>query len=320
MSALVVLFTHAFAANGNEDFFYHGFMANMGLSSIGVKIFAVISGYLVTKSLLQTSSRWRFTRKRLLRLWPALFVVSFLLSFVVGPLISSLPVASYFSHKQTWCFFFRNIVFLPVYELPGVYGGASLNSTYWTLFFETVCYALLLIIGKNMLLKYYKAITWLWVLVMLFNYFVPPAVIPWPSRLHSFLDGISDMMFLFFTASLWFLHTRNKSLPSKKIYLVALAVFMVTVVISIPAYCRWIQQLSLLLFVIEWGRSKPILKRPAWDISYGIFLLGFAVEMIVVHTIRPSSSMIVFFISLLITVPLAFALWYGIEKQALKRK
>ncbi|MEO7311870.1 MAG: acyltransferase [Chitinophagaceae bacterium] len=321
LAAFFVLYAHAITINGNEEFLYHSLKGRIELSSLGVQIFFIISGYLVTQSLLQTDTRWRFARKRLLRLWPALFVVTLLLCVVMGPLLSNLSAENYFTQKQTWYFFLRNIIFLPVYDLPGVFNGESVNSTFWTLFFEMACYACLLLAGKKLILKYRKPIILSWVLVMLLRYFFL-RIIPWPVSLQNYRYGITEMMFLFFTASIWLLFSRDRCIPSRKIWVAALTLFIATTILPLPGYFTCIRELSLLLFIVEWGRSKPVIHWPGWDISYGVYLIGYSVQMIIVYhaSFYRSNAFTVFIATLLITVPLAFCLWYGIERPALRRK
>ena len=292
------------------------------LSSLGVRIFFILSGYLVTKSLLQSRNGIDFARKRLLRLWPALIAVTFVLSFVAGPMLSNLSLSAYFHHPQTWNFFFRNILFLPVYHLPGVLKGEAINSTFWTLFFEVVCYFSLIVLGKRLLLQKAKTIAPVWLIVVIWKYAIPPLFV-WPLIIQPYVYGISDMMFLFYSAGLWLFLSKEKNYNSKKIYLVAIAIFLFSLVPFIPIKLSiFLQDAGLLFFVIEWGRSKAIFSWPAWDISYGTYLIGFPIEMIAVYQFNANTygAIMVFVATLFITIALAFASWFIVEKPALHLK
>src|ERR1700752_3329146 len=68
IGALLVLYGHAFPLAGQPA---PGFLGNH-IQTVGVKIFFVISGYLITKSWLNDPSLPRFAKKRFLRIFPGL--------------------------------------------------------------------------------------------------------------------------------------------------------------------------------------------------------------------------------------------------------
>ncbi|CAN5664924.1 acyltransferase [soil metagenome] len=322
LAAFLVLYAHCITVNGQEEFIFRLTLRRLELSSFGVKIFFVISGYLVTNSLLQSKNAVHFVRNRILRLWPALISVTFLLAMVAGPMLSTLRISAYFNNAQTWLFLIRNILFLPVYYLPGVFNGQAVNSTFWSIFFEAVCYAGLIILGKRFLCRHTRGLAISWVLVAIWKYAVPP-LFRWPTFLHPYSYGISDMMFLFYSASIWLLVSKGKNFSAKRIYISALVVFLLSFITVIPLKLSvFLQDASLIFFVIEWGRAKPVFKWPNWDISYGTYLLAFPIEMIFLHHTQANlyGSKMIFIVTLLVTIPLAFGCWYLVEKPALKAK
>ena len=66
--------------------------------------FFAISGYLIVISRGTSSSFSSFVVKRILRIFPALITVLVLSALVVGPELSELSIAQYFSHRQTWSY------------------------------------------------------------------------------------------------------------------------------------------------------------------------------------------------------------------------
>lgn len=322
LGAFLVLYAHAITAYGEEEWLAHQFKPRLELSSLGVEIFFIISGYLVTKSLLITPNRKLFALKRWLRLWPALFVTTCVLCFLIGPLLTTLSLPQYFTNTDTWLFFIRNSLFWPVFHLPGVLGGTALNSTFWTLLFEALCYGILFILGKHFIQRYTKLLISCWLLLMVYKYAIPVKLI-WPNAIAAYEYGVSSMLFFFFTAACWYLYSANKKIPSNIISWVAFIVFVVyTTIPAIPTYFDIMRDIALVLLVTEWGRSKAILTWPSWDISYGTYLLGFSVELLLVHSckaILPTATA-VFIATLVVTIPLAFCMWYWIEKPALQFK
>ncbi|MET0444974.1 MAG: acyltransferase family protein, partial [Pseudorhodoplanes sp.] len=67
-AALLVIFGHAFRLTGEQGTAY----AYSDLATIGVKIFFVISGYLVAASWLRDPNPGRFLQRRFLRVVPGL--------------------------------------------------------------------------------------------------------------------------------------------------------------------------------------------------------------------------------------------------------
>jgi peptidoglycan/LPS O-acetylase OafA/YrhL len=65
--------------------------------SISVEVFFFISGFLLMGAILRDSSLTKFTLSRCFRLFPALIICAILISYVMGPLITKLPLSEYFA-------------------------------------------------------------------------------------------------------------------------------------------------------------------------------------------------------------------------------
>jgi peptidoglycan/LPS O-acetylase OafA/YrhL len=83
---------------------------------------------------------------------PALAVSVFLAMLVTGPLLTTHALWQYFTDPQTYRYA-RNLVFLTTNTLPGVVkadGEAiTVNGALWTLSFEVLCYASLVIMSLS---------------------------------------------------------------------------------------------------------------------------------------------------------------------------
>jgi peptidoglycan/LPS O-acetylase OafA/YrhL len=118
--------------------------------SLAVKFFFFLSGLVVTNSLLEKPSLGAFAQARLFRLMPAMIVCVLLTAFVLGPVVTSLPLAEYFSDRRTGSYVIRNIVLITQSDLPGVFAGhrnPAVNGSLWTLPFEVLCYLGLAVLG-----------------------------------------------------------------------------------------------------------------------------------------------------------------------------
>lgn len=113
------------------------------VSTIGVKIFFLISGYLIAQSFLNDSNILRYTIRRAFRILPGLIGVVLFAIFIVGPVFTSLPVKEYFSNEWTWAYL-KNIVLYPLYNLPGVFENNpypnAVNGSLWSLPVEVLMY------------------------------------------------------------------------------------------------------------------------------------------------------------------------------------
>lgn len=119
------------------------------VSTIGVKIFFLISGYLIAKSFLNDSNILRYSIKRFFRIIPGLAGVVLFAVFIVGPIFTILPMRDYFSHNVTWLYL-KNIALNIQYFLPGVFGTNpypdAVNGSLWTLPVEVLMYIVLPVI------------------------------------------------------------------------------------------------------------------------------------------------------------------------------
>lgn len=141
-AALMVIYGHSFPLTG---FSSPGYLMN-GVQTIAVKAFFVISGYLVTESWLRDQDFSRFAIKRLLRIVPALLFLVIFTAFIVGPILTHLPIGEYLGSGGAFRYLW-NALFFPIYDLPGVFPDniypVAVNGSLWTLPVELSMYILL---------------------------------------------------------------------------------------------------------------------------------------------------------------------------------
>jgi peptidoglycan/LPS O-acetylase OafA/YrhL len=101
IAASAVLVSHAFPLAGVPGEPLESW-APANLGRLAVAVFFSISGFFIAKSFDRRSSLIEFTVDRVLRIYPALFVVLVLTAFVVGPCFTRLHLGVYFSSKDTW--------------------------------------------------------------------------------------------------------------------------------------------------------------------------------------------------------------------------
>lgn len=116
-------------------------LLGQAVSTIGVKIFFLISGYLIAQSFLNDSNIVRYCIRRFFRIIPGLAGVVLFAVFIIGPVFTILPIKDYFSHGTTWAYL-KNIGLYIQYFLPGVFEANpypdAINGSLWTLPVEVI--------------------------------------------------------------------------------------------------------------------------------------------------------------------------------------
>lgn len=153
-SAVIVSHESALLPRGGLEPLTHiaGGFATLG--TIAVDVFFVTSGFLVARSLLERGLLVQFAAARLRRVLPALAVMLLLSAFVLGPLVTTLPLGSYLRDPRILTYVGRNANLLvndPQWGLPGVFldnkHPVAVNGSLWSLWPEIRMYGILLALG-----------------------------------------------------------------------------------------------------------------------------------------------------------------------------
>jgi peptidoglycan/LPS O-acetylase OafA/YrhL len=109
-----------------------------------VPMFFALSGFLITGSAKRLSIG-NFLINRGLRIIPALAVDIFVCALVIGPIMTTTPLSSYFFDSDFFRYFL-NITGYIHYKLPGVFTSnlsTNVNGALWTVPYEILCYAII---------------------------------------------------------------------------------------------------------------------------------------------------------------------------------
>jgi peptidoglycan/LPS O-acetylase OafA/YrhL len=74
------------------------------LARVAVDVFFIVSGFLVTRSVLTQPTLVDYGVARVLRLFPALIATCIFIAFLLGPAVTSVPLADYFSDPRPWLY------------------------------------------------------------------------------------------------------------------------------------------------------------------------------------------------------------------------
>jgi peptidoglycan/LPS O-acetylase OafA/YrhL len=321
--ASLVLLSHApEIADGNRSReLLTRFFGSISFGELAVDGFFLLSGYLIVKSWANEPNAITFLQKRIARIYPGFIVASVVGAYVVGPLgsISS----EYFAQFKTWAFI-KGIIFLQSTITPPVFVGQStsaVNSSMWTIFFEFLCYLGVMAAGLAGIVN--RRGIWLFLAVSIVSIFC----------LHKFgyieLNGerfiaiarnFLRLASVFFVGGCFYLF-RDEIKFVPKIGKLSAAVLFVGLF--------WVKTAEIflavfggyLLFYLAHAQI-PILRKfnDYPDISYGLYLYGWPVQMLLFWYFPAMSPWVVFPLSLVASAALGFISWHVVEKPCLRLK
>jgi peptidoglycan/LPS O-acetylase OafA/YrhL len=152
VAAASVIFSHAFTiADGHETNEPFVRLTGSIVGIHGVFVFLIISGFLVTQSLITSPSLQTFAWKRFLRIYPGLATCAIVSAFIIAPFFSELSIREYllslygvkYVVKVLLLYGSHPIPTVTFYD-PGSRGlGYAVNGSIWSIASEIYCYLIL---------------------------------------------------------------------------------------------------------------------------------------------------------------------------------
>ncbi len=324
LAAMMVLASHAFAI-ATGDVTQEPLRLWLGVTpgTIAVDIFFIISGLLVTQSVVRHASAYTFARARFLRVWPGLIVAISLTVFALGPMFTRLSLTDYATDWRTWRYLADNlfVVHRTSWALPGVFADNPLpdtiNGSLWTLRYEVRAYGYLLLawwvahkFGRD------KCLEWLILAI---------AFVCMTSHLLALRTGSVEssnwrLYAMFATGGALYMFRSRVPLatPWGLLGLLALGASLA----SSTAF-GYVYSLAL-PYVVVWLAYAPAGLLGNYsrmgDYSYGTYIYAFPVQQAVAALWPAVGVASMFGTSLAITLVFAFLSWHLIEKPAMTWK
>ena len=294
----------------------------LSLGEVAVDGFFLLSGFLITKSMVLSKSLPEYMERRVLRIYPAFIVACVMCALVLGPFVGAHPLTR---APQTLI----GLVFLkrPYYpgQLPGM-PVPDLNGSMWSIPYEFRCYIVVAMLGVLGILKNRWIVLALLALGFLFMALAHGGV---GVEMTRFAED-HKMIRLFFADP-------TESIRLTTIFLVGSCAYLFwedvskIITMKVAVFCGLISTAMLFvgplaeiglatfgavfLFWISFKADIGALRNinNSWDISYGVYLYGWPISTAILWFNRGVNPWIL----AVITLPLAFAFgaasWWGVE-------
>jgi len=324
MAAFAVLISHSFGfviGPEAEPLRYLG----TTLGTVGVDIFFVTSGFLVTGSLLSKKSAIEFLWARTLRIYPALVVMVFLTVFGLGIFFTTLPLDAYLAKKETYMFLLKNSIMLTdvQYTLPGVFEfnrvPKAVNGSLWSMPIEIRMYLILVALWIGARVALATQLKVLEGLILLLTGIATVAYLPghFPLGRES---HFSELFFMFFVGASYYVLKRHITL-SWPAFLLCIVCVVLSSLEMRTFFIVYNLALAYMLFFVAYVPSGGLRSyNRVGDYSYGVYIYAFPIQQSVSALIPGVSVLQMVVISSIVTLGVAALSWHYLERHALKLK
>jgi peptidoglycan/LPS O-acetylase OafA/YrhL len=325
LAASAVIFSHSYpvtTGNDNKEVLYILSKGQITCGSIAVAIFFTVSGFLICYSWEKSNSTITFLKSRILRIFPGLFFVLLFAMFILGPLVTDLPLKYYFFNIKTYTYI-ESITLhnIQQYYLPGVFihniyhpiVGPIVNASLWTLEYEFLFYIIVAILGIIGALRKSS------VLGFFIIFFALPVTLryihlsPWCfNTMELFRYFAAGMIFYLFR--MYIPLNRYLAFLSASILILLLFIGKFVEIFPLPG--------SYLIFYFAFSKNIKLYSFAKYgDFSYGLYIYSFPIQQTITfyfhNDIYPLAN---FIFSYPIVLTFAIISWHIIERPFLKLK
>lgn len=319
VAATLVIWTHAFGLFDRTSFEPVFDTLHLGAGDLGVDIFFILSGYLVSKSW-DGKTLSQFAWARFTRIYPGLWVSILASVLIVALFFTDEPATRFLSSGPTIAYVAHNATMLPTIgsrmTLPHAfpYQGSKFNLALWTLPYELQMYAVLALVGITVGLRapYVGALAALGVAGVFLDKV---------GAAHLMSINRGRFLYLFFIGSLAYSLRRHIPLRTWLAGILACVVAL-TLALTSRYAIRQAVVLAALPYLLLWCGLVPRSILRLWnrlgDYSYGMYIYGCPIQIALITTGTTTTSGANFLLAMLIALPVAAISWHLLEKNALR--
>lgn len=291
-------------------------------STVAVKAFFVVSGYLIFMSYDRSSSIWSYAQKRVRRIYPGYFTVVTLCAFGLA-VVSQNSFSDYFSGGW-FKYVVANLVFLNFLkqDLPGVFDANKLqavNGALWTLKIEVMFYVSVPIFAfvfkrfgrvRSLVLFYLLSVSY----AFLCSHLAEMTGRPLYEELGRQLPG---QLSYFLAGAFYYFYASELKAHMLKLVLAAITVLGVHLVYAVAV----LEPFALATLVVFAATYKPLGNFGKYgDFSYGVYILHFPIIQLLIHQGVLQDAPWLFLLTVIcLTGVGAVAMWHLVEKRFLLR-
>ena len=324
--AYLVILSHSFElVDGNASReLLHRVTGTMTFGGLAINCFFIISGYLITASYVGSPSNLAYLAKRVLRIYPGYIVAFLLCVYALAPWVggNAEPYHGTVSRDSL----VANVLLLQPPEARGAFAGlhhAHLNGSTWTIRYEFVAYLLVMALGMARLLTRRRLIlgvtlTLLFATMALFSAAKLGVPAPWIEIAWSFTTEVR-LLLMFASGALFYLfrdrivYRRTHALAAA-ICLCALLMFERTAQAAIATFGAYL--VFYVAFEVRNRRLARIGQKN--DLSYGVYLYAWPVQMALIWHDPAISAWSVFALACIGASLLGWASWLAVERPAMR--
>jgi peptidoglycan/LPS O-acetylase OafA/YrhL len=320
LAATAVIFAHSYALSGHagEEPLLRWTDAATHFGTLGVTIFFVISGFLVSKSFTGRANLVAFAAARILRIYPGLIAATLFSAALAGAL-STTPWRDFLFDSQTLRFVVSDSIGWHVlFFLPGAFADnpfpRAVNGSLWTIPIELRMYVGCAIAGVLTLLArrfLFNAVAFAGVMIFAMrpDWFVFVSDVP---------DAAPLALAFVLGAFAWV----NRDWIALSPLAAAIGLLLLAVnpgdIIRGPLF-ELLVAYALLTFALH-----PMVRFASFnrvgDYSYGLYLYAYPIQQAIVHAQPNIGTLTLFAEAFALTLAAAICSWHGIEKPALDLK
>ncbi len=322
IAAFAVIYGHSFALIKNvhtSDMLQR--LTGIYSAEWGVKTFFFLSGLFVVNSVRGGEGAIAFLIKRFLRIWPALFIVSFACAFIIGPLCTNLSIPDYFRNYQVYHYVMNMSLFktwgtqaLGYYNLPGVFAENTfkytVNAPLWTI--GVMAFSYLFILAIHLVGGFHRRIAIILFIAIMLDTFLQTRYIFFWIPLNN--NDFSPMPFCFAVGGILAIYKDSLRIPLT----VPLGLMLLCLLFKGWVHHRYLIYTFFFMTSVYIASIPFVVKfKKIPDLSYGVFLWGWPVQQTIAHFVPNIGFYPYLLVCLILSLLLAYICWVLIEKPAL---
>jgi peptidoglycan/LPS O-acetylase OafA/YrhL len=322
--ALFVVITHAYplSAAPTGDYLDQITHGQLTFSFIGLSGFFIISGYCVYQSLERSTSLIMYFWKRILRIFPALFVLLFL-TVLLAPFVYDSGIESYLSNKSVWTYLPSNMTLF--HQQPMISGvfthnpyNPAINGSLWSLMYEFAFYIFLSVLIFIPIRRRLLIVSVVLSLLIVGSIFFNKELSVWSYILEAHL--VLEFAPFFFFGALLAIMPALSARKQNVVLICLVCLLFISIYTNVFYYVRY---LTLPPTIVLMGlRVVPALIsfiNKLGDISYGIYIYSFPIQQTLMYYCK-FNALELMVSSLILSCIAGYLSWHLVEKKCLKYK